>query len=130
MRVQRFVYSKYNWNIVVYYGVDATNELDVSIMLTSLKANRKQKRYAINTIKHYNQGFTCSNYRLRTSFVSISKTTSKEEFINTIAHEAKHVVDDICTANDMNYTGEPPAYMLGELMMIMFKVFRKYLCTC
>lgn len=46
--------------------------------------------YNVNLGK-LNSGFTHTKFNRRLSIVGIGTTDSKEEFINTIAHEAKHV---------------------------------------
>jgi hypothetical protein len=38
----------------------------------------------------YNAGFTHTDYKKKLTIIGIGKVTSKEEFLNTIAHEAKH----------------------------------------
>lgn len=42
-------------------------------------------------LNELNSGFTATDYSKKMSIVAIGITTSKEEFINTIVHEAKHV---------------------------------------
>lgn len=39
----------------------------------------------------YDTGFTHTNFNKKLSIVGIGITKTKEEFINTIAHEAKHI---------------------------------------
>ena len=41
-------------------------------------------------------GFTHTDFSKKRSIVGISDTTSKEQLMNTIVHEAKHVQSHIC----------------------------------
>ena len=72
----------------------------------------------------YNQGFTHTNYGNRLSIVGIGKATSKEQFINTIVHEAKHVQTHICNYYDVSEDSEQAAYLIGFIVMRMFKIFK------
>lgn len=46
-------------------------------------------------------GFTYTDFYKRKSIVGISPTSSQEEFLNTIVHEAKHVQSHICKYYDV-----------------------------
>lgn len=72
-------------------------------------------------------GFTRTNMRNRTSVVVIGKADSKEEFLNTIIHEAKHVQSHICEYYNVPEDGEQAAYLIGYIVMKMFRAFKHYL---
>ena len=42
-------------------------------------------------LEQENTGFTYTDFNKRKSIISIDPTSSQEEFLNTIVHEAKHV---------------------------------------
>lgn len=71
-------------------------------------------------------GFTQTDFNKRRSIVGISKTTSKEQLINTIVHEAKHVQSHICRYYNVSEGSEAAAYLIGYITQQMYKVF-KYL---
>ena len=71
-----------------------------------------------------NAGFTHTNYGTRLSIVGIGLTTSKEQLMNTIVHEAKHVQSHICKYYDVPEDGEQAAYLIGFIVMRMFKMFK------
>ena len=73
-----------------------------------------------------NTGFTQTDFNKRRSVVGISKTTSKEQLINTIVHEAKHVQSHICRYYNVSEDSEAAAYLIGYITQQMYKVF-KYL---
>lgn len=71
-------------------------------------------------------GFTQTDFNKRRSIVGISKTTSKEQLINTIVHEAKHVQSHICRYYNVSEDSEAAAYLIGYITQQMYKAF-KYL---
>lgn len=74
-----------------------------------------------------NTGFTYTNYDKKRSIVGIAETTSKEQFINTIVHEAKHVQSHICNYYSVSESGEKAAYLIGYIVQKMFRVFKHLL---
>ena len=61
--------------------------------------------------------------------VGISPTTSQEQLLNTIVHEAKHVQSHICKYYDVKEDSEDAAYLIGYLVQQMHKVFRYMIST-
>ena len=77
-----------------------------------------------------NSGFTHTNFNERLSIVAIGKADSKKQFLNTIVHEAKHVQSHICMYYDIPEDGEDAAYLIGYIVMEMYKIFNKIICQC
>ena len=130
MEQQRFRYNKYNWNLIICYDVIPKDEAYILTLLQPIITNKELIQSAINTLYNKNNAFTCTDFNNKLSVVSISRTSSPSEFINSITHESKHIMEDICSYYDIPLYGEESAYMIGEIVMIMFKVFKKYICTC
>lgn len=59
--------------------------------------------------------------------MGIGIADSKEQFINTIVHEIKHLQSHICEYYNVSEKGEQAAYLIGYIAMKMFKVFNKLL---
>ena len=74
-------------------------------------------------------GFTYTNPSKRTSIVGIAATSSQEEFLNTIVHEAKHVQSHICEYYNVPENGEQAAYLIGFIIQRMHRVFRNMIST-
>lgn len=74
-----------------------------------------------------NAGFTHTNFKKKLSIVGIGLANSKEEFINTIAHEAKHVQSHICQYYDVDEESEDAAYLMGYIIMKMYDIFKQYI---
>lgn len=74
-------------------------------------------------------GFTYTDYNKRRSIVGISQTSSQEQFLNTIVHEAKHIQSHICSYYDVAEDSEDAAYLIGYIVQQMHKVFRDMIST-
>ena len=78
-----------------------------------------------------NSGFTATDYSKRLSVVGIGLTTNKQELINTIVHEAKHVQSHICSYYGIKENSETAAYLIGHLVhkmyMMLEKILRSYI---
>ena len=69
-------------------------------------------------------GFAHTNFNKKLSIIGISDTSSKQEFINTIVHEAKHVQSHICRYYDVPEDGEQASYLIGYIVMKMYEAFK------
>lgn len=74
-----------------------------------------------------NTGFTHSNLKNRVSIVGISKATSLEQLLNTIAHEAKHVQSHVCKYYKVKEDSESAAYLMGYIVGKMYNKFKELL---
>lgn len=74
-----------------------------------------------------NRGFTHTDFKKRRSVVGIGITNTKQQFINTIVHEAKHVQSHICEYYDINEDGEDAAYLIGYIVQQMYNKFKDLL---
>lgn len=72
-----------------------------------------------------NTGFTHTDFNKKRSIVGISVSTSKEQFINTIVHEAKHIQSHICKYYNIKDNSEDAAYLIGYIIEKMYNVFKK-----
>ena len=73
-------------------------------------------------------GFTHTDFEKRLTIIGIGRASTKEEFINTIAHEAKHAQSHICKYYNVDEEEEQAAYLMGYLIMKMYSTFKEYLC--
>lgn len=76
-----------------------------------------------------NTGFTHTDFVKRRSIVGISPSTSQEQLLNTIVHEAKHVQSHICEYYNVDEKSEQAAYLIGYIVQNMHKVFTHMLGT-
>ena len=74
-------------------------------------------------------GFTYTDYNKRKSIIGISPTSSQEQFLNTIVHEAKHAQSHICRYYDIEEDSEDAAYLIGYIVQQMHRVFKDMIST-
>ena len=70
-----------------------------------------------------NKGFTHTDMKRKRSIVAIGMATSREQFLNTVVHEAKHVQSAICKHYGVPEDSEGAAYLIGYLVMRMSRCF-------
>lgn len=115
----------YGWRLFVFYNV-TVNDLDIilPILWENGCSNEGIKEVALAITKP-NSGFTLS--QRRSSIMGIGWTDSQEEFINTLVHEINHLQDDICNYYNLPTQGELASIISGDIAMVMYKGFIKYL---
>lgn len=110
------------WHIMVCYGND--NLRMVGKLMLRMGASKHQVRDAIGVLRRLNTGMTYSVLDRRESLVVISNATSREQFVNSLAHEAKHVQSHICKYYHVSETGERAAYLLGYIIQLMYSYLK------
>ena len=71
---------------------------------------------------------TCSSIRRHVSIVLFNRHDSKTDFINSVIHEAEHVKQAMLKAYYVDDEGELPAYTIGYLVSMMWRVFKQFVC--
>lgn len=51
----------------------------------------------------------------------IGMASDVSQYLNTIAHEALHVVQHVCDRMGIDLNGEEPCYIMGGLVQSLFK---------
>ncbi len=69
--------------------------------------------------KDSNCGFTYTDQETYVAVVVVGPTTSGEEFINTLTHEAHHLAVSIAEAAGFSLDSEGPAYLSGDTVMAL-----------
>lgn len=82
------------------------------ILLTSSQSGVMNRRPS----GRRNSGLTFSNDALRMSVMIVSKSTSREQFMNTLSHEIGHLKYDICVYYDVEDGSEEEMYLQGYIM--------------
>lgn len=77
-----------------------------------------------------NNGVTYTSGYLKHSVTVIGRSTSWEEFFDTLLHEVGHIRDDVAVWYDIANYGEPPAYLQGEIGRLMAPAVRRIACPC
>lgn len=113
------------WNVLVYYGVEQEDFIEVQDALLQIDCPNKYIKNAFKVLKKKNTGFTFSNSDFKMSIVCIGMASNSDQFVNTVIHEAKHVQSHICSYYDIDETSEEAAYLIGHLVQRMYKMFTK-----
>lgn len=74
-----------------------------------------------------NTGFTHTDFKKKRSIIGISKVTSKEQFLNTVVHEAKHLQSHICKYYKVDEDSEDAAYLIGYIVQSMFEYVKLFI---
>lgn len=115
------------WKVIVYYDLNYNLFYDVITELEKIGAKEgdADKIYCMlstGTAK----AVTYSNTSKHTSIVVFAKHKDKQDYINSIVHEAEHVKQAMLKAYQVEDKGEPPAYTIGFLVGEMWKIFRDF----
>lgn len=110
------------WKVIVYYNIDynlfdyIANDI-YKLGMSNKLVNRVYKMMKSGRAK----AVTISSPVKKCSIVAFNPTNSKYDLINSIAHEAVHVMEAMLNYYDVAVEGEPPAYTLGYLVQIMMQ---------
>ena len=122
---QEIYLEKYDWKVLVFYGLESSDTDEVCNSLVQIgcteKAVESAREHCLRGIP--NTGLTYSNLAGRKSVVAISRTTSEYEFVNTATHEMFHVVTHICESLGIDLKDEEPCYMMGWLCKAVSRIF-------
>lgn len=115
------------WKVIVFYDLDY-NFFDV-ICRELISANFgmgfvKELYYGMFIEK--SKAVTCSNTRNHVSIVIFNPHKRTDDYINSLVHEAEHMKQAMLFAYKIKDAGEPPAYTIGYLAMMLYRGFRKY----
>lgn len=130
---QRIYIPRYHWTVIVYYESDRYDAPDILDELYMAGADGATYRKAEQNLLSglVDTGLTYSNFNDRLSISVLGHTSSKAEFANTWFHEVMHCAEHIASANGLSLSGEPIAYVGGELARAMQPVAARLMCpTC
>lgn len=107
------------WRVDVYIddgSVDPEEVLDCLCSIgASVRSIRKAERLFDRDLP--NEAFTCSP-RSGFTCIYIGRATSGEEFLNSVVHELRHLVDDIARYYHIG-NGEAVGYISGEAAFML-----------
>lgn len=123
---QQFYIKKYSWEVVVLYDVGPNDVEHIKELLSEICDDYGTIQDGVKYIRKgdYNSGFIYTNYDRKASVIVIGRTTSKQEFFNTIVHEANHLQSHIATKYNIDEKGEEVSYLIGDIVQKMYKVFK------
>lgn len=119
------------WKVVVYYDMDysffdnARQEL-IKIGASDLAIGELYDMMFTGIAK----AVTFSSLSEHTSVVIFNVHESKQDYMDSIVHEAEHVKQAMLGSYQVEDKGEPPAYTIGYLISQMYQVFQHLICNC
>lgn len=116
MIAQYIQLGKRGWNVLVYYGVEKEDFIEVGDSLRQLGCSEKDMKMSFKVLRKKNTGLTFTNTDYKMSIVCISEATDTSQFVNTAIHEAKHVQSHICSYYNIDEGGEEAAYLIGYIV--------------
>lgn len=109
------------WGIVVCYGVESEDSTEVSELLRALGCPEDAIKKSVHIMTHkLNSALTFSNTKLKMSLICIGETSSQDQLVNSIVHEAKHVQSHVCQYYDIDEDSEPASYLIGYIVQRMY----------
>ena len=121
--IKHIIRIKDKWSIILFINIDYDNYQVIESTLEDIDTPEDVIEDIYNKIGYkYDCGFTYSSIDDRVSVVGINQTTSREELINTMSHEADHVQTTICKYYGIDLDSETAAYLIGYLVEVFYSV--------
>lgn len=115
-----------NWKINILYECTCD---DIDFIIKTLKDIKCPIKYieeAIDNLENckLNTGLTYSNLRLKSSVIVINKTSSSDQFINSVSHEYFHLICHLQRGLEID-DEEELASLNGDLNMRSYKIIKR-----
>lgn len=111
------------WRVIVYWNIDYDFFDVIAQELYSFEASENTIKEIFDTMTIEGKAFTYSSNH--TSIVGFNKHSNETDYLNSIVHEAEHIKQDILKEYDIEDKDETPAYLIGYIVMEMYKEFRR-----
>lgn len=123
---------KYRWRVHIFYHVTCywTDEIIECLKNIGCPPQKLREAYHNMIACKLNTGLTYSNYHLMESVMVIGKTSSYDEFSDSLMHELRHLEDHIATVYEMRLGGEEIAYLAGCIGKKLSKDMQMFICSC
>ena len=119
------------WKVIVYYDVDYDFLDSIIKVLRHVGIEEDMLASLIHKLESKEaKAATYSNTQKHVSVVLFNPHKSKEDYLNSIIHEAEHVKQAMLQSYDIEDRGEPPAYTIGYLVGCMYRAFKQLIWNC
>lgn len=125
-----FHISQHDWLVKAYIGSNVSDADLILEDLLSIGADMDTMRLAYRNLRGglKNTGLTYTSRWNRTTIMVVSKSTSAEEFFNSLVHEMCHAMVHICGVEEIDLTSEQASYFIGGLARDLFPHVKHLLC--
>lgn len=110
------------WLVHVYFNINNSQLGFLEEALIHIGCSKSNAINTCNELLKANSGLTYTNPAIKTSIVCISNSTSSEQLVNTVVHEAKHLQSHICEEYNVSEDGEQAAYLIGYIVQKMYRI--------
>ena len=116
------------WKVIVIWNIDYNFFDDVALEMRRASISERIINEVWDTLSSGEaQAVTCNSLEQHISIVIFNSHTSEADYINSIVHEATHVMQAMLKVYKVKDEEEPPAYTVGYIVMRMYEVFRKFI---
>ena len=116
------------WKVIVIWNIDYNFFDDVALEMRMASISERIINEVWDTLSSGEaQAVTCNSLEQHISIVIFNSHTSEADYINSMVHEATHVMQAMLKAYKVKDEGEPPAYTVGYIVMKMYEVFKKFI---
>lgn len=132
MKYQLVHIRQYDWLVHIYYDTTVEDTWRVAERLYKVGCPLRGIRKSIGNLASGlpNMGLTYSNGGERESVMSLGRTVSAEQFLNTWQHEVIHLNRQMCLSLGIDPFSERAAYLAGDIAQYMYPVLSHYICGC
>ena len=110
------------WKVIVYYNIDYNLFDYIANDIYDLGMNNKLVNRVYKMMKSGRaKAVTISSPVKKCSIVAFNVAKSDYDLINSIAHEAVHIMEAMLNYYNVDIKGENPAYTIGHLVQIMLQ---------
>lgn len=108
--------DKYDWDVILEDDVCPKCVRTLIPTLEGMGMSKGDIEGILTLFDKPNRGFIYTDRQDRLSLIVIGWCTSWKQEVNTLAHEIFHLAEHICKGCDLPTDGEPPAYVVSELV--------------
>ena len=132
MKRQTIYIPEYDWIVHVYYDTTPYNTEELLGKLYQMGCSENSILITRNQLLggDYNNGFTYSNRALKQSVVSLGRSSSFAQFLNSFVHELHHLSTHIAQSYNIPLDGEDVCYLSGSIAQKMYPILIHYLTKC
>lgn len=117
------------WKVIVYYDIDFRYFSSIVKDLVAADSSNELIIEAYHMLKSGEaKAATFSNIHMHISIVLFNIHNSKEDYLNSIVHEAEHVKQAMLKAYNVEDKGESPAYTIGHILSRMYPIIKDIIC--
>lgn len=118
---------QYRWTIHTYISVHGYLVSEILQKLEQLGCKGRNLEDAHDNLMcgKLDGGLTYSDMAERETIMVIGMASSVAQYLNTITHEAFHVVQHICERMAIDMYEEEPCYIMGHLIQTIYQIITK-----